>query len=105
MIDKDIEIIKENIADGTIYVRCGFTLNQAIENVLKELEKEKTKNLELNIELKTFKQSNKNLLAKKSELETYKKIAEKLAEELTKLTEENKEYYLDWARKEVEKEC
>ena len=33
-IDKDIEIVKENIDDGTIYVRCGFTLNQAIENVL-----------------------------------------------------------------------
>ena len=37
------------------------------------------------------------------ELEKYKKIAEKLAEELTKLTEENKEYYLDWAKREVEK--
>ena len=39
-----------------------------------------------------------------SDRETWKNVAEKLAEELTKLTEENKEYYLDWARKEVENE-
>ena len=38
---------------------------------------------------------------KLSELETYKKIAEKLAEELEKCTVENKEWYLEWAKREV----
>ena len=131
-IDKDIERCKELIkTEHSNWI--GMSNQEAIENVLKELEKEKAKNLELNIELKTFKQSNKNLLAKKSELETWKKIAEKLAEQLTEISnyeydgegkyyceaiyghcketgesfilgEKCKKCLIDWARKEVENE-
>lgn len=79
-IDKDIEILKENIDKGIIYVGCGNTVEKAIENVLKELE-------------------------------TYKKIAEKLAEEVflhisfAKPTEENIKILIENARKEVEKDA
>ena len=115
-IDKDLEILKENIDDGTIYVRCGFTLNQAIENVLSEfqgLRDFSTETVIRNAELQV-------------ELETYKKIAEKLAEKLNQAYFEENVFLLffekeilkgiqadygyvgdviiDWARKEVEKD-
>ncbi len=109
-IDKDIEIVKENIDDGTIYVRCGFTLNQAIENVLSELSNLKWKN---EIYVKSIKSHKETIEKRDIELETYKKIAEKLAEDkiIPKCkncsdedTHECTECALEWARKEVESE-
>ena len=94
MIDKDIEYLKEVVSLAKTLplgeVKVLEEESQAIENVLAELEKYKKA-----YELETYERQ-KFI----EELETWKKIAEKLAEELAG----NNDYMqniIDWARKEV----
>ena len=111
-IDKDIEIIKtkieyyKNNPEG-----CNWRLSfedtediQAIENVLSELENKDE-------QLQELKENNRDMFSYqadlKSELETYKEIAERLADIVALNTvpkEECKQCIIDWARNEVEKE-
>ena len=137
-IDKDIEILKEHIKelDEEKVLYGGFlSRKQAIENVLSEIEELKDdlrkheetsfdfqkENIELREEIKerhikhiALAIENEDL---NKELETYKKIAEKLATELRQADNgaEQLGYYgefankptqciIDWARKEVEKD-
>ena len=111
-LDEDIKIIEkfikevqeeysETLVDGKVYRIENFPIEfkptkelaKSIENVLSELEENR----------KTLKCTQDSWYKDTQELEKYKKIAEKLAEELDKLTVESKEWYLGWARKEVEK--
>ena len=115
-IDKDIEILKEHIKelDEEKVLYGGFlSRKQAIENVLRNLKIKEIENKDLKEKL--YIQGNLT--------ETYKKIAEKLAEwarlswcrygccEPTKLCkhcskaseEKGVKCIIDWARKEVEK--
>jgi chromosome segregation ATPase len=107
-IDKDIEYLKGYKYDNEV--------KQAIENVLKELE-ELQDDLSIHEET-SFEFQEENIKLRK-ELETYKKIAKKLADKLVEIedgckhipTEICNEYsngrcikcIIDWARKEVEK--
>lgn len=115
-IDKDIEILKEHIKelDEEKVLYGGFlSRKQAISNVLTQLNTNK-------YDINNYEE---RIISLKSELETYKKIAEKLAEwarlswcrygccEPTKLCkhcpkaseEKGVKCIIDWARKEVEK--
>lgn len=111
-IDKDIEIVKENIDDGTIYVRCGFTLNQAIENVLKEVERLQRENNTLTTQNAMMSERHFKDSGKLKELDTYKKVAEKLAEYIDKwgmcfggeCIGNCKQHIIEFAREEVESE-
>lgn len=88
-------------------------LDQAIENVLKELEK---KELEIKVNTSNLALLNDNNNKLKQELETYKKIAEFLAKnsvvraKCERCVEDLNEdgcarCTIDWARKEVEKDA
>ena len=151
-IDKDIEILKEFIKKDyepwSFYEKQGdelFELQEAIENVLKELETNKkavdnllVKNAELKQDVQDFQQAlneenlrrsfyvianndlREKLQIQGKELETYKKIAEKLAKSMVIGINKDKEIcantdkciehkwcrecIIDWARKEVEKD-
>lgn len=81
-IDKDKKTLKEIVTE----LRTSFEECPHITAIMHRFEKEDI-------------QAISNVLL---ELETYKKIAEKLAEELEKCSLDNKEGLLDWARKEVE---
>lgn len=122
--ERDNRIEFENLKDESI-IKIYNSQIQAIDNVLKELEELRKYDIR-KIELKNggiekapnFTKREIELMnlgialnetTEKSELETYKKIAEKLADTLTFLPiNENfdifdkKEDVLDWARKEVE---
>lgn len=119
-IDEDIEMAKEVARELRLYVdENKIRKGRAISTVLSELEEkiEQIKVLEndnrildisLGRELETHKDTNK-------ELETYKKIAEKLAEVIERKFADKysgidvnkykcKQSILGWARKEVENE-
>ena len=116
VLDKDIEIVKELVKNlkekfkrisGAIAImpRIEEEDVQAIENVLKELENYKSQKIYHCYQYEVY-----ELL---KELETYKKMAELLAEDkiIPKCrncsdedTHECTECALDWARKEVEKD-
>ena len=128
-IDKDIEILRDitrlnfGYSNTMVITEAKHKeIKQATENVLDELKNlqddlrihEETsfdfqkENIELREEIKerhikhiALAIENEDL---EKELETYKKIAEKLAEELEKCSLDDKEGLLDWARKEVENE-
>lgn len=130
-IDKDIERVKSIVKVHNDFLKgCNdqkISENEihAIENVLKELEKKDIEISRLKDELdydhKEYKRMSRDT---KKELETYKKMAEKLAEYIT-ITDINedvicdsvpeeiceqraigdcKQCIIDWARKEVENE-
>lgn len=86
MIDKDIERCKELIKEEHSNW-IGLTNQEAIENVLKELE---NKDKIIKIDEIMSKEDATYIQELKSELETYKKIAEKLAERLSEIS--NYEY-------------
>lgn len=132
-MDKDIEIVKEIITHKDDYDVCfGYRIAkpysvgaeeiQAISNVLSELERYKQYYEEQNEVNKKFVSKDK-FDEVNAELETYKKIAEKLADYIV-ITDINediicadipeeiceqraigdcKQCIIDWARKEVEK--
>ena len=107
-IDKDIEMLKEAVdvlTGNATSIKLDFEgTAQAIENVLSELEKQKNfvEHLGWNGERL------QDLLNKSDkELETYKKMVEKLADIVALNTvpkEECNQCIIDWARKEVEKQ-
>ena len=93
-INREISGIYNSVTKRFIH---DYMIVNSIENVLSELNKYQEA-------YKIFVNLNSNL---KSELETYKKIAEKLAERISDMShldgfKDDKEYVLDWARKEVE---
>ena len=116
-IDKDIEKINklyyllDNVySTGLIENEERDEYQQAIENVLSELSNLKWKN---EIYVKSIKSHKETIEKQDKELETYKKIAEKLAEDkiipkCKNCSDEDMhectECTLDWARKEVENE-
>ena len=113
-IDKDIEIVKQDLnnwkkefgTEGSVAINI-----KSLENVLKELSNKDE-------QLQELKENNRDMFSYqadlKLELETYKKIAEKLAEYFIDYVKSNVrienyipptiEELLDWARKEVENE-
>ena len=114
----DIERLKIVVQDRDYLSEEDF---QAIENVLAELNKKDGEIAFLNLAKISLETQNEDL---KDELETYKKIAEKLAEEIDNYDtyNENDKYcqfdygfcmlkdkkcvdcIIEWARKEVEKD-
>ena len=46
-MEEDIELLKEKINNGYIYVNCGNFVNKAIENILNELERLQKENNDL----------------------------------------------------------
>ena len=116
-IDEHIKLLEEYLkCMRDVPVGANVCVLWAIENVLSEL---KQKNEELDVERKLTEYNNMIIKELKSELETYKKIAEKLAEELymtsnncccqeceelcPEINPKSKQCIIDWARKEVEK--
>ena len=111
MIDKDIELVsnlknvelKGKVNEQYIYAKIPEEYLNAIENVLKELENYKSQKIYHCYQYEVYELS--------KELETYKKIAEKLAYELDKTvfctgekcTNKCKQCIIEWARKEVDK--
>ena len=109
-IDKDLEILKEFIKKDyepwSFYEKQGdelFELQETIENILSETNKYQEA-------YKIFVNLNSNL---KSELETYKKIAEKLAEQWFSMADililngnhiHSAIEIIDWAKNEVLKD-
>lgn len=128
-IDKDIEILKEIQEDlnKDVYMEKNNLIRkekwreqaQAIENVLLELEIKETN---IRFSNKVIEDLSIDMDYLKAELETWKKIAEKLAKELVELVKlqaeekdidlkeefkdeiDIKETIIDWARNEVEKD-
>lgn len=128
-IDKDIKVLKEIAeaiwCDGDVYLTENH--KQAIENVIATLKKLEIVNCKiLEEKVKIITRNRKIIDNLKSELETYKKIAEKLADKLEfhydydyvcfikgdygqcREKKENsktcKDCIIDWARNEVEKD-
>ena len=112
-LDKDIEIIKENIDKGIIYVGCGNTVEKAIENVLWALN---GKDCVIETQSHNEEVLEEYIAKLEQELKIYKKIAEKFAEHIDfcpnnfKITkcEDYKnnctKCRLEYARKEAENE-
>lgn len=48
-MEEDIRILKENIKNGYIYINCGYTINNALGNLLNVFEKTQKENEELQI--------------------------------------------------------
>lgn len=48
-MEEDIRILKENIKNGYIYINCGYTINNALGNLLDAFEKTQKENEELQI--------------------------------------------------------
>ena len=129
-LDKDIELVsnlknielKGKVNEQYIYTKIPEEYLNAIENVLSELSNLKWKNeiyvksikshketiekKDIEIEILKRQVDVDNIILEKQdkETETWKKIAEKLADKLVEIEDVCKQCIIDWARKEVENE-
>lgn len=110
MLDKDIKILRE-FTESSCHLYSQEEIIEATKNVLLELEK---KDEEIEISDQLIERQNIEIDNLKSDLETWKKIAEKLAKNTVRakcercvedLNEDGcARCTIDWARKEVENE-